>query len=183
MTQTTFMPSSEACYEVARVFDGFSRRIGYELNMNDGDVRRSHDYDHPCKTVACHGGFWALHEIEALRGYKKVKKVLDKYTAEESVSLCDPFDLLHELGFSTGSEQLAQFLGFVYRDDLEDWASKNPLIWGTCTGGGMFYVMRAFSRKCPREGGFRNQLDRIGCHWKAVGDRVKALENNNEQPG
>jgi hypothetical protein len=92
------------------------------LNMGEGLVN---DRDHPCCTVHCVGGWYAIATLDV---------------DNESVD------------FRDGANRMALDLGFdgsnkIYYPEkylLEAWAIRNPLIWGNKYGTYMFYDRRAY---------------------------------------
>lgn len=102
-----------------------------------------------CGTVACHAGWFAV-----ARGLSR--KNLRFFNDE-------PYE------FADSADEMAQFLGFVGRYSLREWAARCPQLWGNTHGEAMFYVYSAFG--VPES---KLTLKTIGIHWLEVADRVEA---------
>ena len=116
-----------------------------------------------CGTVACHGG-WG--------------HVLFK---QENIS-----EHPNYAPFEHGAAAIARFLGFSDKclgfdsyDNFAKWARLNPELWGNIAGGSMFHTdgHRAFGYSFPDD----CTLENIGQHYIAVGERLKTLEDTNDE--
>lgn len=107
--------------------------------------------DHPCGTVHCHGGWYAIATCEI-----KESKQFVSYTA--------------------GAHQMAKDLEVgIYTNDVEDWAKNNPEIWGNNNGKFILSCKTAFIS--PERPKGANNLKDIVDHWKDVYNRLVELEN------
>lgn len=79
------------------------------------------NFDHPCGSPACHGGWYAL----------AVLGPVDRFGV--------PTD------YSDGAYQMAKHLGFEGRTQLELWAKYHPEKWGSNGGHLMFQSWIAFN--------------------------------------
>ena len=102
------------------------------------------EIEHPCGTPMCHGGWYALAAIE--RG-----------------AVCDDF--------WDGAVAMANDLGFKYAEALENWAHRNPTLWGNPYGDGMFSSDSAFTGDCTVD---VTMLSEIIDHWREVQSRLPA---------
>ena len=109
--------------------------------------------EHPCGTVACHGG-WGLVILKPVKNDDRPAKF-----------------------YSTGSNAIAKYLGFDDGDDnaarhkFISWAHHNPLLWGNRYGLDGFGIKgyKAFGKnkgECT--------LEDIGNHYIEVGKRIIA---------
>ena len=92
-----------------------------------------------CGTVACHAGWYLLGRS----GH------------------------VSDAGWADGADMIAKDLGFQDREELENWAGRNPGLWGNSNGFRMFYNPRAFMIDGYLE------LHRIANHWDEVASRIE----------
>lgn len=107
-----------------KVIDNFYSILPFTFDSSchlDMTETRVNDYSHKCGTIHCVGGWYLI----------AVKK-------EE---LFDPHPIEN---FQVGATFLARDLGFRYYDQLEDWARKNPVLWGNVWGGLLFNEADAY---------------------------------------
>jgi len=101
-----------------------------------------------CGTVACHGGWGAVI-----------------------------FGLDPGSDFKEGADAIAEFLGFDYYDDFEQWATSNPHYWGNKFGFFMFCCDGYWAF------GFEHYYDitvnDIGKHYIGVGERINEAQEKN----
>lgn len=86
-------------------------------DMPEGEVNMMRTKFHPCGTVACHAGWFAL-----ARGLK---------------STC-------EYGYSDSASDMAKYLGFEDRASLEKYFFEDEALWGNPDADGMFCFWAAF---------------------------------------
>jgi hypothetical protein len=90
------------------------------LDMDETRVRNK-EYD--CGTVHCVGGWYAVANLNR----KAIKNKFDEgHVAYGHIDYVD------------GANLMAKDLGFADHYELEDWANKNPKIWGNERGRFMF---------------------------------------------
>ena len=131
-------PTPAACYDVAAALENALKKYpDMELNMVEPIVQADH---HPCGTIHCHAGAYLIGAQELEKG-----KSYD---------------------FKQGAELMAHNLGFTSKDALSLWADKNPKIWGSIFGRGMFSYSRAFNRAW--------NISQIAEWWRNVGIRIEA---------
>lgn len=94
---------------------------------------------HSCGTPLCHGGWYFI-----ARGKQSKDEFQD---------------------YRTGTNLMAQDLGFRKDFDLQQWAFDYPYIWGNVDGYSMFSSCRAFNFGCE-------QLSDIVKHWESVQSRL-----------
>lgn len=109
------------------------------VDMSEVEV----DFDHPCGTPQCHGGWYALVTCNR---------------RDEHGAFSD---------YSDGARRMAIDLGFKNENYLEVWADDNPEIWGN--NGGLFMFQSNAAFKYP---GRVESLDEIIDHWKGVQSRL-----------
>lgn len=73
--------------------------------------------------------------------------------------------------YSKGHKALARFLGFRNTPSLENWANRNPDIWGNGYGAGMFSNCFAFGKRVDI---FPASV--LADHWEGVGQRLRKHE-------
>lgn len=127
--------SSTRCHELADLF--------LFLHLSDPKARVDMDEPefHPCKTVACHAGWFAM---------ASGKKEWSCYTYDDA------------------SDEMAQFLGFVYAGRLKRWMYCNSDIWGNHFGLDMFSSSEAFEATDKTI-----NLKVISNHWRGVAMRLE----------
>ena len=168
-----------------------------QLEMSQPSITRPKD--HPCRTVACHGGYYLIsYEDEWLKDSTETPWVI--WNGEPIVSRENEFLVAHSLNpelmpsykrfdespFDLGAEQMAKDLGFSNHAVLEDWARDNPDLWGNSYGGDMFKDEYAFIEDCDDyedEYAFIEDCDdyepvtvtlfSVIEHWRRVGNRVE----------
>lgn len=119
------------------------------LHEDGGKVYMRQTYFHPCGTVACHAGWFAV-----ARGKK--------------------LDYGKSYTYMSSADEMAKFLGLKSFDNLPEWAHKNPKIWGNHRGEFMFSRPIAFGKRENQE----LTLKDIGIHWHKIADRLEELNNN-----
>jgi len=143
-------PKSEDVFKLVETFKSVLPLATREdhLNMMQGSVNNRYE----CGTVHCHGGWYAI-----------AKNLHKNQTID----------------FVSGMIQMRIDLGFEnddYYRELIRWASGNPEIWGNNHGDDMFGNRMAFYHEQKRPKGAQN-LQHIIDHWTEVGERLKALED------
>ena len=181
-------PTPEACESVARTLEtacDYLDKIGAPpvLDMDSLEVFRGN-----CKTLACHGGHFLLaHLIEDPEAREHTN--FREFTGPTPLDH-EYFDLKTEghwyNSWCDGATLMAERLGFR-RDDkdtnsdiqerLVTWAEENPDLWGNENGSEMFQHAAAFSKDCSRKN--EDAVRNIAKHWRAVGERIRASENQN----
>lgn len=101
---------------------------------------------HTCGTIHCFGGWFAVACLNARL-------------------------LKRGVYFSDGANKMAKILGFECRLFLEQWAARNPNIWGNSSGGGMFHLAIAFQDSVYRPFGAKSVSDIIN-HLEEVQARL-----------
>ncbi len=109
-----------------------------EMAGNRAGVQMMHGSIHKpeCGSPMCHGGWYFV-----AKGLKKGN-------------------------FMQGAKRMAKDLGFKNDETLEDWALRNPEIWGNKFGDSMFCSNRAFGDV------YIDSLQQIINHWKCVKERA-----------
>ena len=115
------------------------------LDMMEGCGR---DEGHPCGTVHCFGGWYAIALFDGIREFYY---------------------------YDDGADEMAKHLGLKEQDrdgefSIEEWASNNPDIWGNEYGGNVFVHARAFLTDEKRPLGAQS-LKHIIDHLEEVRDR------------
>lgn len=105
---------------------------------------------HPCKTVACHGGYAGLI-FNTGNWYGDGADALAKY-----------------LGFR-------ETYSMSPRENLESWAYDNSLIWGNEEGDSMFSCVAAFGKPDWND---EATLEDVVIHYLAVAKRLLELPSN-----
>ena len=132
------------------------------INMREGIDRR--EVEKPlCDTPACHGGWAAIiYEKHLIKD-----EVLEKFYSDPC-----PNDF-----FLIGVKKLSGILGFSYHKDYENWAKRNPDLWGNLDGDYMFFDPRAFGSEywdCIRNRKLKPLLlSDITNHYQGVADRIR----------
>ena len=122
------------------------------LDMAASFVKKS---PYHCKTVACHGGFYAL-----------------ACSVEMKDGKVDPHD--GSTNYKVGANQMALDLGFSSMSSIKDWAGENPDLWGNRFGLSMFGAPQAFGFDHEDN---RIRLENIIKWWRDVADRIEAYNN------
>lgn len=122
-------------------------KTGAEVNMRCVDF-------HPCGTVACHAGWFAIAKGKRRIGvYEETRKI-------------------QAYGYTDAAREMAKFIGFESEDAMCAFFGKHPKLWGNNYGNVMFLDPDAFN---PYED--KVTLKMIGKHWGKVHDRIlKAQE-------
>ena len=144
-------PSPEACREVAACINrAIEKYPEVELDMMNGIV---YNHDHPCGTTHCHAGLFLI-------GYNEPEVTKDKTTV---------------ISYGKGVSELRKLLGFDENtnddEDIKNWASNKPLLWGNGWGEFMFSDKDAFDRA--------EKPSQIAEWWEAVADRIEAYNKYN----
>ena len=122
---------------------------------------------HPCRTVACHAGWYAYARTTETRWENPVNGEERLIDAEGN-----------PVTFSDGMDLLAIDAGFEFAegepgDALAEWAHRNPDQWGNPFGREMFGSVNAFLKP-----GFVSiplpDLRLIADHWQGVYKRLAA---------
>lgn len=143
---------------------------GAVVDMQEGVMVKfshwSNREKHPCSTVACHGGWYALGK--GLVGFWGTH---DDWP--------DDMQVYHQpdgtVGrYIQGAQMMAEDLGFESKLELEIWAAQHPEWWGNDFGSYMFNSIRAFLPV----GVERREIDveDLGDWWEAVAARREAAE-------
>lgn len=115
--------------------------------VKKGAVDMSESDFNVCGTIACHAGWFAIS-----RGKNKEDNEYKPY-----------------YGFKDSANDMAKFLGFEHKGDLELYFKENPELWGNLYGYTMFYSASAFSKDYSRALYTREPtLREIGNHWAQV---------------
>ena len=125
-----------------------------------------------CGTQACHGGFYELEF--ALRNKEDFILPEDFYDNTDCEYLLkktlDSDGCYIPVYWYDGAERMAKDLGFKDRNQLEEWANKNPLLWGNTKGRDMFQDGEAF------KGDYDSvKLIDVVNHWLTVAERIEIL--------
>ena len=124
-----------------------------------------------CETQACHAGFYELEN--ALRN-------TDKYFFDPVQSGNNDQNFLHKkwnedttalVTWKDGANRMAHDLGFDSKEDLEEWAMSNPVLWGNEKGYDMFESVDAINSECGII-----KLSEIVSHWRDVAERIEKLD-------
>jgi hypothetical protein len=118
------------------------------FNMDEIRVYDKED-KYKCGTIHCVAGWYAVANLRRKFIKDKIKKGC--------------------VTFGTGTELMAQDLGFAYRCDLEYWAEQNPKIWGNKKGYFMFGSASAYDNE-----GFNGVISQ----WQLVRDNLIELKRN-----
>ena len=131
------------------------------VDMEQGDIDEG-----PCKTYACHAGYYALACISEDTELGRDRRMMfNKKAAQQNQA------------YEYGIHWLSKDLGFINEsyNCLGDWAENNPDLWGNEDGARMFYCESAFGISVGNED-YQFPLQRIIDHWRAVADRIDAVE-------
>lgn len=156
-------PTSESVFKVVENFKkvipktmrgGFFRKkteIKGHLDMKQG-VAKIHG---ECQTSMCHGGWYALATLDSRH--------------------------IEKLDYNQGARRIASDLGFTDGGMLKHWVSCNVDVWGNSSGYHMFAAGGhvAFTSDTRPKGA--ETLQDIIDHWQEVGERLKALEEEEER--
>jgi len=112
------------------------------LHEEGGAVAMSSTNFHPCGTVACHAGWFAI-----------ARNIRDNGTY---------------YGFTHSADDMAEFLGFECRQSLKDFLKTHRTLWGNDRPAAMFSKPDAFGKSYYEK---LTLLD-IGEHWAKVYDRL-----------
>ncbi|MDE0147906.1 MAG: hypothetical protein OXM58_06005 [Rhodospirillaceae bacterium] len=138
-----------------------------EAPMDWGIVHR-----HRCRTVACHGGWYALGR---LIGHPAVRwrheETFYKDPGETMMALRPDGQLTH-LMYYEGAHLLARDLGFMNAPALKGWAERHPELWGNRHGARMFAGDGAVAFGKPPFTPV--MVSGIVAWWRAVADRLDA---------
>lgn len=93
---------------------------------------------HTCGTIHCAGGWYAI-------------------------ATCN-LESRESIYYQAGVNNMVEDLGFFCREQLVNWAMRNPIIWGNRNGGMMFSAEKAYGENC-------NTLADIIKHLEGVRDR------------
>jgi hypothetical protein len=114
-----------------------------------------------CGTPGCHAGLISIvaQELPELQDIYKNHIYFTKGGGNES-----------NYHSCVWANTLAEFLGFIDRRDLEEWAQDNPKFWGNKFGRGMFYFPSAFTDDTNKQLTHRDIIN----HWKQVLKNIEA---------
>ena len=138
-----------------------------EAPMDWGIVHR-----HDCRTVACHGGWYALGRLidhPAVRW--RHDETFYKDPGETMMVLRQDGAVTH-LMYYEGAHMLARDLGFMNAPALKGWAERHPEIWGNRHGERMFAGDGAAAFGKPPFTPV--MVSEIVSWWCAVADRLDA---------
>ena len=138
-----------------------------EAPMDWGIVHR-----HDCRTVACHGGWYALGRLidhPALRWRHDETFYCDP---GETMMALRPNGQLTHVMYYEGAHMLARDLGFMNAPALKGWAERHPHIWGNRHGERMFAGDGAVAFGRPPFTPV--MVSEIVAWWRAVADRLDA---------
>ncbi len=119
--------------------------LGLFHDNRDNEVNMSEIGFEACGTIACHAGWFAISRNLS-------RSCIDRITVQ------------------TSGDDMAKYLGFSNRDELEIFMKLNPEIWGNKNGGGMFCHHEAFLTDLDST---PLTLEVIGEHWLKVADRIE----------
>ena len=108
---------------------------------------------HPCSTVACHAGWYALG-----RGLVGVWGPHDDWPNDVQV-YHQPDGKMGR--YIQGVRMMAEDLGFQDRTELELWAARHPEYWGNRYGSYMFSAVRAFLQEGGDRGEFGKEVQEV----------------------
>lgn len=162
-------PTSKAVFEVVERFKSVLHLaiLPYHLKMSEMNVVDNGS----CGTVACHAGWYLLA--------KRIAKERFYYRSG-----------YHKDEFLKGIVAINNDLGFpkintsgnnMYDTPLLKWADDNEVIWGSRYGGAMFNSRGNMAFKTESRPDGVTNLRHIIDHWTEVGERLLALENE-QQP-
>ncbi len=135
-------------YEVAMTF-----QVLVESGINEVDMCNGETFETGCGAPCCHGGWFEY------ASFPKARSIMGCHY------------------FTAGSNSIAYVLGFDGASALEDWAIRNPNLWGNENGYVMFSNRRAFG-KSPNA---KLTLKDISNHWYEVADRVADAIHSEKQ--
>ena len=173
-------PRRKAVEAVARRFrEAANREARGTVHMSFTKVRHmDHDHEEGCRTVGCHGGWYALIRIEEDEGRRLL--LSEAHDSDQPEMPCgremrDPATD-RAVCWDHGARMLAEDLGFG-SDGIHalTWhAQSHPEWWGNTHGGRMFCNAAAFGEKeTERLGsGTTTTLETIARHWEGVAERT-----------
>lgn len=138
---TKMLPLSKKIDRKNKNFDDYLSVNMYEPSIVDVRKGDKECIKTACGTPMCHGGWYLIASIP-----KKNSALMS--------------------GYKDGAEIMAKHLGFENHMELEDWAGKNPKIWGNSYGANMFSGEEAFTYAGSLT------LSKIITHWKRVQRRL-----------
>lgn len=124
-----------------------------DIFMDEPEIQK-----HPCRTICCHAGLFAL-------SLEKVDKLYLSFGNLVGGKL------VHYNGFTKAVDNMADYLrpGFEWTQlNLREWAEKNPQFWGNKRGNFMFIDGSAFDTP-----GYRLSPQVIIDHWRLVAQRIE----------
>lgn len=116
-------PNVEKVFELATMFLSLHEATNgmATVNLMETDVPKGKEADmHPCKTTACHAGWFGFMQDTSRKRGKS---------------------------FMTYTQRMGQFLGFKKEYELTSWAKEYPMLWGNTWGRGMFAEGQAFGKQ------------------------------------
>lgn len=134
--------------------------------MDRGIVHRG-----DCRTVACHGGWYALGRLmdhPAVRWRRDADFPPDN--VGETLMAMRPKGSVTPVMYYEGSHALARDLGFMNAPALRGWAERHPELWGNAHGVRMFAGDGAAAFGKPPHA----PVGEIATWWLAVADRLEA---------
>ena len=159
-------PTPEAIREAMDRLETVTKDITEPLvDMNVGDVWRPMG---SCRTVACHGGWYALAKAEQAVWMPSKIDGMDGTVAKE-------VGYEHHLDYGDGAEQLAEDLGFDNAACLRRWSRDNPELWGNEYGTYMFATRAQGTLAFDMDPFEPFPVKVVIDHWRKVADRIEAL--------
>ncbi len=130
-------------------------------DVKDWDVSMMSINKPACGTPGCHSGLISIvaQELPELQDIYKNHIYFTKGGGNES-----------NYHSCVWANTLAEFLGFIDRRDLEEWAQDNPKFWGNEFGDDMFYFPSAFTDDTNKQITHRDIIN----HWKQVLKNIEA---------
>jgi len=145
------MKPNKLNFKNARILGDFFLNIQESAPSAKIDMQDTRWSGSDCGTTGCHAGWfaWARSKVHFVDyDHANIKYYVYNYSANE----------------------MAEFLGFEDRYELEYWGENNEKIWGNSFGDDMFTSAKAFGKENCNDS---LSLKTIGLHWLKVADRAE----------
>ena len=163
------MITSERVFKLVETFESILPYASKEdsLNMREAGISdRDPQRVKNCGTIHCHAGWYYL-----AKKWDRKSEFIDNEDSERN-----PYTgKSRQVDYRSGIKMMAKDVGDMRSEQLKQWASVNPALWGNCWGYWMFTYEAAFGDK-KGETPSPLTLSHIVKHWEKVGYRLREKE-------